>query len=198
MHVFADASELGFAGVIYLRYVYLSDEVSCAFLVGKSRVAPLKPLTVPRLELQAVVLATARLSIAVQRELNVSVHEVFYWVDSLAVLQYIKNESRRFPTFVANRIAEICENTKPQEWHHVPGALNPADDGPEVCHHHNFCKNIVDCQNPNFFGNLRSTGRLSLNSRKLQTSTTNWKIPPPPPPPRSSCVKCDFPNNRSY
>ncbi|XP_028413990.1 uncharacterized protein LOC114536852 [Dendronephthya gigantea] len=128
MHVFADASELGFAAVIYLRYIYVSSKISCAFLVGKSRVPPLKPLTVPRLELQAAVLAT-RLSTSIQKELNVSVHENFYWIDSLVVLQYIMSENRRFPTFIANRVSEIRENSKLQEWHHVSGALNPADDG---------------------------------------------------------------------
>ena len=76
---------------------------------------------------KTTVLAT-RLSLSLLKELDTSVHEVYYWSDSLITLQYVANESRRFPTFIPNRGLEIHENTQPQEWYHVPGLLNSADD----------------------------------------------------------------------
>ena len=56
MHMFFDASEIGYGAVAYLRYVSNAGRVQCAFLFGKSHVSPLKALTIPRFELQAVVL----------------------------------------------------------------------------------------------------------------------------------------------
>ena len=56
------------------------------------------------------------------------IDEVWFWSDSMVVLQYIANERRRFHTFVANRIAEIRQSSEPTQWRHVPGEMNPADD----------------------------------------------------------------------
>ncbi|KAK3739937.1 hypothetical protein QZH41_015978, partial [Actinostola sp. cb2023] len=127
LHVFADASEKGFGAVCYLRYALPEDRIKASFVMSRNRVAPLKQLSIPRLELQAAVLAV-RLSNTVQRELTLEIDEVVFWSDSKTVLQYIVNESRRFHTFVANRVSEIHDTTSPTQWRHVPGRLNPADD----------------------------------------------------------------------
>ena len=100
----------------------------CSFVMGKTRNAPIKEWTIPRLELQAAVLA-ARLSKTILRELDLPVCQTFFWSDSMTSLQYIKNETRRFQTFVANRVAEIHETSSPEQWHHISGVINPADDG---------------------------------------------------------------------
>ena len=78
LHVFADASEIGFAAVAYLRFAYISGRISCRFLMTKSRMAPLRPLTIPKLELQASVMAV-RLSATLLKELDLAVHKVSYW-----------------------------------------------------------------------------------------------------------------------
>ena len=96
-------------------------------MTSRSRVAPLKKLTVVRLELQGAVLAT-RLAQSIGSALSTPVDEVRFWTDSEVVLGYISNNSRRFQTFVANRIAEIRDTTTPSQWRHVPGPMNPADD----------------------------------------------------------------------
>ena len=96
--------------------------------MGKARSAPIREWTNPRLELHAAVLA-ARLSKMILIDLDLQVDKVFFWSDSMTSLQYIKNRTRRFQTFVANRVAEIHETTSPEQWHHIPGAANPADDG---------------------------------------------------------------------
>ena len=55
-----------------------------------------------------------------------------FWTDSITVIQYIKNEARRFHRFVATRLEEIHEHTMSDKWNHIPGPLNPADDGSRV------------------------------------------------------------------
>ena len=125
--MFCDASEAAFGAVIYVRSTTDSNGHQCRFLISKNRVAPLKKLSIVRLELQAALLG-ARLANAVVSELSRKPDAVWYWSDSSVVLQYLSNESRRFHTFVANRVAEVKELTAGSTWRHVPGKLNPADD----------------------------------------------------------------------
>ena len=96
-------------------------------ILGKTRLAPIKPLTIPRLELQAAVMAV-RMSAMIQKELDVSSSQITYWTDSTTVLQYIKSETTRFHALVSNRVTEIKEVSDPKSWKHVPGRLNAADD----------------------------------------------------------------------
>jgi len=95
--------------------------------MGKARNAPVKFTSIPRLELQAAVLAT-RLNKMLREELDLCIQDTKYWTDSEIVLHYLKNEKRRFQTCVANRVEEIRGNSRPDDWNHVPGSLNPADD----------------------------------------------------------------------
>lgn len=127
LHNFSDASRHGYAAVSYLRFIDEQGVIHCSFVMGKTRNAPIKEWTIPRLELQATVLAV-RLSNSILKELDLRVNEIFFWSDSMTSLQYIKNQTKRFQTFVANRVAEIHESTTPEQWHHVPGTMNPADE----------------------------------------------------------------------
>lgn len=127
LHNFADASQFAFGAVSYLRLVDVKDNVYCSFLMGKSRLAHIRPMTVPRLELSAAVLAV-QLDKTLRAELEIPVQQSFFWSDSTSVLQYIRNESTRFHTFVANRLTVIHENSEPDQWKYVNSELNPADD----------------------------------------------------------------------
>jgi hypothetical protein len=127
LHIFADASEDAFGAVAYTRYEYTDNTFSCSFVFSKARLAPVKPLTIPRLELQATVLAV-RMGQMLSKELGISKDQITYWTDSMTVLQYINNIKTRFHTFVSNRVAEIRESSSPRNWRHVPGRLNSADD----------------------------------------------------------------------
>lgn len=127
LHVFSDASEIGYGASAYLRIVDPGNSIHCSFVMGKARNAPIKFTSIPRLELQAAVLAT-RLNKMLRDELDLPIQQTKYWTDSEIVLHYLKNEKRRFQTYVANRVEEIRENSHPNDWNHVPGALNPADD----------------------------------------------------------------------
>ena len=125
MHHFSDASTSGYGQVSYLRQI---DENGCchvSFLMGKSRVVPLKQISIPRLELTAA-LVSARVSQFLNKELKLDVENIF-WTDSNVVLGYIGNDAKRFHTFVSNRVQEIRNITKSEQWRFIPGNNNPAD-----------------------------------------------------------------------
>ncbi|XP_068691617.1 uncharacterized protein [Montipora foliosa] len=84
-------------------------------------------MTIPRLELSAAVVAV-KLDRTLREEMEIKIDRSVFWSDSTAVLQYIKNEDKRFHTFVANRLAVIHDGSKPSRWNFVESARNPADD----------------------------------------------------------------------
>ncbi|XP_028404802.1 uncharacterized protein LOC114527367 [Dendronephthya gigantea] len=126
VHNFADASRDGYGAASYLRQVDEEGKVIVSLIVAKSRVTPSKPVTIPRLELTAAVLAV-KLNRQVEEELEIPISRVVFWTDSTVVLQYINNESKRFQTFVANRLAVIHDMSTPSMWRYVDTKSNPAD-----------------------------------------------------------------------
>ena len=98
---FVDASEVTYGVVSYLRVVTTDGRVNCTLVMAKSRLAPIKKLTVPRLELQAATLA-ARQNTLLRKELGLDLRPSTFWTDSTIVLQYINNVEARYHTFVAN------------------------------------------------------------------------------------------------
>lgn len=128
LHMFSNASEYAYSASAYLRLSDHSGRTHCSLVFGRCRNAPLKRRTIPHLELMASVMAV-RISNLIRAELDFPIDRVVFWTDSLTVLQYIRNETRRFHRFVATRLEDIHEHTAPDQWHHVPGILNPNDDG---------------------------------------------------------------------
>ena len=126
LHHFADASMRAYGACSYLRIVDNANRVSVQLVMAKARVNPLASVTVPRLELMAAVVA-ARLSVLLDRELGFKNIEHFFWTDSRIVLGYLSNESKRFKVYVANRVQEIHNTSKPSQWRHVSSQDNPAD-----------------------------------------------------------------------
>lgn len=98
----------------------------CAFIMGKARVAPLKQTSIPRMELTAALVAS-RMDKMWKKELQMHLQESVFWTDSTSVLRYISNETSRFKVFVANRVTEILEVSKPSQWKYVNTSCNPAD-----------------------------------------------------------------------
>jgi len=125
LHTFCDASQDAYAAVVYLRAVDQDGDVSVQMVMAKSRLAPLKRPTIPRMELLACVIG-ARLSNFVTDAVNSFQIPSFLWSDSTTALSWIKGNDE-WGTFVRNRVKEICSLTKPEDWRHVPGASNPAD-----------------------------------------------------------------------
>lgn len=125
LHTFCDASELAYDAVSYVR-IKQPNRITCQLVMSKSRVAPVKQISLPRLELEGALLA-ANLAEAVVYGMETEFKARYFWTDSMLNLQYINNEVRRFKAFVANRVTEIRESTSPQQWHHIDGGSNPAD-----------------------------------------------------------------------
>ena len=127
LHSFSDASIGGYGQCSYVRMVNDQQKVHCSLVMAKSRVTPLKPVTVPRLELTATVVST-KISAFLQKELKYGCVPEYFWTDSICILGYISNEEGRFHTFVANRVQTIRDHTSPDQWHYVDTKDNPADD----------------------------------------------------------------------
>ena len=115
LHSFADASTSGYGQCSYLGVKDEDEHVHVSLVMGKSRVAPTKITTIPRLELTAAVVS-AKVAVMVQEELNYVNMKQYFWTDSKVVLGYINNDAKRFHTFVANRVQVIRSNTDIKEW----------------------------------------------------------------------------------
>jgi hypothetical protein len=126
LHHFSDASNEGYGTVAYLRFVDVNDKIHCSLVMGKSRVAPMKPTTIPRLELTAATVSVKQ-HCQIREEIDLPIDSTVFWTDSTCVLQYINNEASRFKTFVANRIATIHNDSVPSQWRYVNSESNPAD-----------------------------------------------------------------------
>ena len=126
LHQFSDASETGYGQASYLRMINENGDVHCCLIFGKSRVAPVKYVSIPRLELTAATLSV-RVSDMLRKELDIPVASEEFWTDIQVVVSYISNDACLFKTFVANRVQFIRENTKVQQWHYVSSQSNPAD-----------------------------------------------------------------------
>ena len=127
VHHFADASERAYGVVSYIRTISEDGQISCSLLLSKAHLAPIKPLSIPRLELSAATLAV-KVNLEVHRSLEFHCcPEVFYWTDSTTVLKYIRNVKSRFHIFVANRLAIIRDGSSVEQWRWVPSEKNPAD-----------------------------------------------------------------------
>ncbi|XP_069993531.1 uncharacterized protein [Penaeus vannamei] len=126
LHHFADASQVGYGIASYLRLESATGEVYCTLVMGRSRVAPLKRMTIPRLELTAATVA-ARMDQKLRSELNLRLEKSVFWTDSTSVLKYLFNEKARHQTFVANRVNLIRELSPIEAWRYVETRSNPAD-----------------------------------------------------------------------
>ncbi|GFW20943.1 integrase catalytic domain-containing protein [Trichonephila clavipes] len=125
LHGFADASSLAYAAAIYCRQKH-NGKIKVQLLVSKTKVAPVKQVSIPRLELCGAHLLS-KLFKSVLRTLKYYTFDVFAWTDSKIVLSWLSGHPRQWKTFVANRTSEIIEVLPTKHWRHVPSKENPAD-----------------------------------------------------------------------
>jgi len=126
LHGFSDASENGYAAVVYLRMIDTFGNVQVSLVTAKTKLAPIKKLTIPRLELCGAYLLAQLLS-HVKCVLEIPFSNVYAWTDSTIVLSWLVGNPRRFKTYVGNRVSNIVELIPPDRWNHVEGPQNPAD-----------------------------------------------------------------------
>ncbi|XP_064637173.1 uncharacterized protein LOC135493627 [Lineus longissimus] len=126
IHAFGDASQDAYGAVIYMRTVYSSGRVAVRLVESKSNVAPPVSTSIPRLEMMAAII-NLQLTQSILPVLGVAMGQVTFWSDSLNVLYWIRNRSRRLKIFIAYRVGEIQSSTEPKQWRYVPTSQNPAD-----------------------------------------------------------------------
>lgn len=125
LHGFCDASSTGYGACIYIRSSNNQKTVA-KLLCAKSRVAPLKTVTIPRLELCGA-LTLAQLFREVKGTLNINFNKIIFWCDSTIVLHWLNTAPHLLKTYVSNRVASIRQFTESHEWRHVRTEENPAD-----------------------------------------------------------------------
>ncbi|XP_055623288.1 uncharacterized protein LOC129766713 [Toxorhynchites rutilus septentrionalis] len=125
-HIFTDASEVGYGACLYTRSTGKEGQIKTELVAAKSRVAPLKRLSLPRLELCAALLG-AKLYAKVSAALRMEGIPCWFWSDSTVTLHWIQAPPNTWQTFVGNRTSEIQQLTHGHSWNHVKGTENPAD-----------------------------------------------------------------------
>lgn len=128
LHGFCDSSERAYACVVYLRQVSSNGQIYVGLVCAKSKVAPLRKISIPRLELCGAVLLSEVLQHVQGIYSDTIVFDNMYaWSDSTVALSWIRSHPYRWQTFVANRVTQIQEKVPPGRWFHVSGTSNPAD-----------------------------------------------------------------------
>lgn len=144
LHGFSDSSCDAYAAVIYIR-VFNSHEVTTQLIMSKTKVAPVKQISIPRLELCGAVLLANMLK-NVQTSLKIKNDAVFAWTDSTIVLSWLQKHPNSWKTFIANRTAEILNLYSNHQWFHIKSSENPADcasrglDSCDLVNHHLWWK----------------------------------------------------------
>nr|XP_027231842.1 uncharacterized protein LOC113823416 [Penaeus vannamei] len=155
-----DASENGYGVASYLRVTLEDNSVYINLIMAKSRLAPLKGSTIPRLEL-AGALEAVRLDKILTKELEIPLEISVYWVDSQIVLWYLNSSDKRFQ-YVANRVGKILDHTEVSQWRYVPSEENPGDDASRGMSASDLLRNDRWVHGPNF----------------LQCEEHNWPVQP--------------------
>lgn len=126
LHGFSDASLGAYSAVVYFRVLYEDGRVNVKIVASKTRVSPVKTISVPRLELCGAVLL-ARLLKAVTQSLLLGDVQIIAWTDSTVVLAWLHKPPSQWKVFVANRTSEVLETMNSSQWRHVSSTDNPAD-----------------------------------------------------------------------
>ena len=126
LHGFCDSSNEAYAAVIYARVKNEFNVVSITLITAKTRVAPVKTISTPRLELCGATLLS-NLAVKTKEAMEWNNIPITLWTDSTIVLSWLRNHPNKYKSFVANRISEIQQNHNSKIWRYVPTSENPAD-----------------------------------------------------------------------
>ncbi|XP_025405599.1 uncharacterized protein LOC112679881 [Sipha flava] len=126
IHGFCDASEEAFGASVYVRSRDNKGNWHSRLLCSKTRVAPSKNITIPRLVLNGALLL-AQLAQKVSQSWEFPLKSFKLWTDSKIVLGWLNSQSIRLKTYVSNRVTQILDLCEPTQWNYVRSEENPAD-----------------------------------------------------------------------
>ena len=131
-HGFSDASEKAYSVVLYARVTPIDGLNTVTLLFAKTRVAPIKVISLPKLELCGAVLL-ANMTHNLLKQLKLPLHQTYFWTDSSIVLAWLNKQPNSWNTFVANRVSTILTTLGVDNWNHVASYDNPADVASRGC-----------------------------------------------------------------
>ncbi|UYV71685.1 hypothetical protein LAZ67_9000041 [Cordylochernes scorpioides] len=126
LHGFCDASLNAYSAVFYLKTRFKNQKIKINLITSKTKVAPLKTITIPRLELSAALLL-AQLNQVILESFPFQPDKTFLWTDSQICIDWIRSDASRWKAFVSNRVSSIQNLTQITDWFHVSSQDNPAD-----------------------------------------------------------------------
>ncbi|KAH0945724.1 hypothetical protein HN011_011004 [Eciton burchellii] len=126
LHGFVNASSRAYAAVVYLTVIHSESNFQVSLICAKTKVAPVKTISIPRLELNAVMLLS-RLLVWTQQVLSLSSVSTYGWTDSTIILAWLQQHPSKWTTYVANSVSEVQTALSGATWHYVPSKENPAD-----------------------------------------------------------------------
>ena len=165
LHGFADASMSAYAACVYFRTLYEDGTISSSLVTSKSRVAPLKTISLPRLELCAMLLL-AQLINNVHKiyENKIEITSTHLWTDSMIALCWIQSHASRWSVFVSNRVSQIQDLTSKFTWRHISSKNNPADLPSRGC----LPQQLINCplwfHGPEFLSQIENFELLHIDS----------------------------------
>lgn len=172
LHGFSDASKIAYAAVVYIRLVNNDGTVHVSLVTAKTKVAPIKQISIPRLELCGALLVT-RLLVEVAEVLGINKGDIRAWTDSTVVLAWLNSHPSRWQTFVSNRTSEILSTLEYQQWSHVPSGQNPADCASRGVSPSNLVESRIWFNGPEF---LSKEVVLCMKPKNLETHLEETKV----------------------
>lgn len=140
LHGFSDASTSAYAAVVYVWVISVLGDISVSLLLVRTNVAPLKTLSIPRLELSTAALLAKAIEFALAA-MTVTPRAIFCWTDSSVTLGWLRKQPSMWKTLVANKVLDFQTRIPTASRRHVPSQENPADcasrglNASELCNH---------------------------------------------------------------
>lgn len=142
LHGFCDASVAAYAAVVYIRVIDAEGIVKVNLVTSRTKVAPVKQQSIPRLELMGAVLLSELIT-EVAEVMNIPKSNIHAYTDSSVVLAWLSDHPSRWSTFVGNRVSQILSLFDNTHWAHVTSALNPADIASRGVNPQELCDNAL-------------------------------------------------------